>query len=60
MVYFDDILTFSTSLEEHVEHLRLVFDVLREQQLYANLSKCTFCDDKVIFLGLLLAQMVLK
>lgn len=42
VVYFDDILIYSKSLEEHVEHIRSLFAVLREQKLYANLDKCTF------------------
>jgi hypothetical protein len=51
MVYFDDILIYSKTLDEHVEHIRCVLAVLREQKLYANLEKCTFCTDKVVLLG---------
>jgi hypothetical protein len=51
VVYFDDILIYSKSLDEHVEHLRYVLAVLREQKMYANLEKFTFCTDKVVFLG---------
>ncbi|XP_071901000.1 uncharacterized protein [Coffea arabica] len=51
VVYFDDILIYSRSLEEHLEHLKAVFDVLRKERLYANLKKCTFCTDHVVFLG---------
>lgn len=51
VVYFDDILVYSKSLEEHIQHLRSVLDVLREEKLYANLKKCTFCMDRVVFLG---------
>jgi hypothetical protein len=51
VVYFDDILIYSKSLDEHVEHTRYVLAVLREQKLYANPESCTFCTDKVVFLG---------
>jgi hypothetical protein len=51
VVYFDDILIYSKTLDERVEHIRCVLAVLREQKLYANLEKCTFCTDKVVFLG---------
>lgn len=42
LVFMDDILIFSKSLEEHIQHLTTVLQILREQQLYAKLSKCTF------------------
>jgi hypothetical protein len=45
VVYFDDILIYSKSLDEHIEHLRAVFGALREAHLFANLEKCTFCTD---------------
>jgi hypothetical protein len=51
VVYFDDILIYSKSLDEHIEHLRAVFGALRETRLFANLEKCTFCTDRVAFLG---------
>jgi fumarate reductase subunit D len=51
VVYFDDILIYSKSLDEHIEHLRDVFGALHEARLFANLEKCTFCTDRVAFLG---------
>ncbi|XP_051147531.1 uncharacterized protein LOC127262761 [Andrographis paniculata] len=51
MVYFDDILIYSKSMEEHVEHIHSVLEVLRVEKLYANPKKCDFCVDKCIFLG---------
>jgi hypothetical protein len=51
VVYFDDILIYNKSLDEHIEHLRVVFGALRETRLFANLEKCTFCTDWVAFLG---------
>ena len=42
LVYLDDILVFSESEEEHVEHLRLVLVKLREWKFYAKFSKCEF------------------
>jgi len=51
VVYFDDILIYSRSLEEHLEHLRAVFTALRDARLFGNLGKCTFCPDRVSFLG---------
>jgi hypothetical protein len=51
VVYFDDILIYNKSLDEHIEHLRTVFGALREARLFANLEKYTFCTDRVAFLG---------
>ena len=50
-VFIDDILVYSGSSKEHSEHLRIVLQTLREQQLYAKLSKCQFWLDRVAFLG---------
>ncbi|WVZ63383.1 hypothetical protein U9M48_013020 [Paspalum notatum var. saurae] len=50
VVYFDDILIYSKSLHEHMDHLRAVFDALRAARLFSNIEKCTFCTDRVSFL----------
>jgi len=49
--YYDDILIYSKEFDEHMDHLRQVLDVLRKESLYANLKKCDFCMDIIIFLG---------
>ena len=51
IVFIDDILVYSGSPEEHLEHLRIVLQTLRERQLYAKLSKCQFWLDRVTFIG---------
>jgi hypothetical protein len=45
VVYFDDILIYSKSIDEHIDHLRVVFNALRDAHLFGNLEKCTFCTD---------------
>jgi hypothetical protein len=51
MVFIDDNLVYSKSMEEHEEHLQIVLQQLREHQLYAKFSKCVFWIKKVPFLG---------
>jgi len=51
VVYFDDILIYSMSRENHFQHLRDVLSTLRKQSLFANMDKCVFGMDHVIFLG---------
>jgi hypothetical protein len=51
VVYFNDILIYSKSLNEHIEHLRDIFGALHVARLFANLEKCTFYTDRVAFLG---------
>jgi hypothetical protein len=50
VVYFDVILIYSKSHDDHIEHLCDVFDVLRDAHLFGNLEKCTFSTDRVSFL----------
>ena len=56
MVYFDDILIYSQSKEEHLEHLRQVFLTLREAKIYVNLKKCFFMQPYVLFLGFIVSE----
>jgi len=51
VVYLDDILIYSKNIDDHVVHLKSVLDVLRKERLFANLKKCTFYTDKLVFLG---------
>jgi hypothetical protein len=51
LCFLDDILVFSRTEEEHLQHLRVVLSRLRQQQLYAKLSKCAFMQREVEFLG---------
>jgi hypothetical protein len=51
IVFIDDILIFSKMMEEHEEHLRLVLEKLRSNQLYAKFGKCEFWLTEVAFLG---------
>jgi hypothetical protein len=50
-VFIDDILIYSQTMEEHDEHLRLVLQCLRENELYGKLSKCSFYQSKIHYLG---------
>ena len=51
IVFIDDILVYSGSSEEHLEHLKIVLQILTKRQLYTKLSKCQFWLDKVAFIG---------
>lgn len=56
MVFLDDILIYSPSLESHIEHLTLVLDKLREHKLYMKQSKCSFAQTSLEYLGHIISR----
>jgi hypothetical protein len=51
LVFFDDILIYSKTLQEHKQHLTKILQLLRANQLFAKMSKCEFAKDKIEYLG---------
>jgi len=51
VIFIDDILIYSKNEEEHAEYLRIVLQTLRQEKLYAKLSKCELWLKSVAFLG---------
>jgi hypothetical protein len=56
IVFLDDVLVYSKIEEEHEKHLRMVLQVLREHQLYAKLSKCSFYQRQIHYLGHIISE----
>jgi hypothetical protein len=56
IVFLDDVFIYSKFEEDHEHHLRLVLQVLREHQLYANLSKCSFYQENIHYLGKIISE----
>ena len=50
-VYLDDIIIFSDSVKEHVEHIRTIFDILRHERLYLGPNKMQFFAEELKILG---------
>eukprot|EP00877_Chromochloris_zofingiensis_P004554 jgi/Chrzof1/1409/Cz10g06220.t1 len=55
-IYLDDILVYSRSMDEHLEHLRVVLSALREHKLFAKRKKCEFAKASLSFLGHVLSK----
>nr|GEU48205.1 hypothetical protein [Tanacetum cinerariifolium] len=51
IVFIDDILIYSRNKEEHADHLRIILELLRKEELYAKFSKCDLWISVVQFLG---------
>jgi hypothetical protein len=55
IIYLDDILIFSRSLDEHQHHVTFVLQLLRKHKLYAKLDKCSFHTTSIEFLGFMIS-----
>lgn len=51
LVFFDDILVYSQTFEQHISHLQLALRLLRDNRFYAKTSKCLFGQSHISFLG---------
>jgi hypothetical protein len=51
LVFFDDILVYSHTWSDHIQHLELVFSLLRADQWQIKLSKCSFAQQEIAYLG---------
>lgn len=51
LVFVDDIMVYSSSLQEHVYHLQQVFELLQQHQLFVKASKCSFAQQQLEYLG---------
>jgi hypothetical protein len=56
IVFLDEILVYSKSEEENEHHFRMVFQALREHQLYAKLRKCSFYQNIIHYLGHIISE----
>lgn len=56
LIFFDDIIVYSITKEEHLHHLHLTLDTLKKHNLFAKRSKCCFGQDRVGYLGHLISK----
>ena len=55
LIFFDDILMYSRSYDQHLQHLKSTFEVLRQHTLFAKISKCSFGVQEVEYLGYIIS-----
>ena len=56
LVFIDDILIYSPTLQDHVQHLRQVFTILRQHQFFLKRKKCVFAQIELQYLGHIISQ----
>ena len=60
VVYLDDILIYSRTEEEHLKHIEIILDILKQNKLYANIDKCKFFQAEIEFLGNIVGNGTIK
>lgn len=60
LVFFDDILVYSKTWNDHLRHLHEVFTILKQQHLFLNKSKCSFAKKQVSYLGHVVSKAVVS
>ena len=60
LIYLDDLLIYSPSVEQHLRDLRTILEKLRKHRLYAKLTKCEFMKTEILFLGHLISAKGLR
>ena len=60
LVYLDDILVFSPTVEQHLRDIKTILEKLRLHRLYAKLTKCEFLKEEILFLGHLISAKGLR
>jgi hypothetical protein len=56
LVFFDDILVYSSTMREHIQHLQITLDILQSHQLHVKREKCQFGQMEVKYLGHVISQ----
>jgi hypothetical protein len=56
LVFFDDILIYSKTLEDHIQHIRVVFELLQKDQWKVKFSKCKFAQRQISYLGYVISD----
>ena len=51
LIYLDDVIMFSTDEDDHLHHMRVIFDRFRAEHLKLKPSKCSLFHDKIVFLA---------
>jgi hypothetical protein len=60
IIYLDDILIFSRRWEDHIKHVKKVFELLKKEKLYIKMSKCEFGKTSLVYLGYIVGNGQLK
>ena len=60
IVYLDDIIIFSQTIEEHLQHMRKVLEALKQARLKLKLEKCKFTKKQLKYLGFIVGKFGIK